>query len=212
MKSKTLLAALALLFAALFASAGASSSDLKIAIIDMEKIFQDYYKTKIQDANLKRQAEIFKDYSDKLSDSLQKMQDEFKTLRDSSQNIALTEVERENRRLAAQDKYRQVTAKDAELRQYNREKQRQLRDDFEKMRTDIIDEIKRIVKERCALEGYALVLDKSGMTLNNIPAIIYFNPAMDITDGVIKDLNRGHEKDAAASDSTTNPVKEPVLK
>lgn len=190
----------------------AQAGDFKIAIVDMERIFQDYYKTKIQDANLKRQAEIFKDYADKLGDSLQKMQDEFKTLRDSSQNIALTEVERENRRLAAQDKYRQVTAKEAELRQYDREKRRQLRDDFEKMRIDIIDEIKRIIKERCALEGYSLVLDKSGMTMNSIPAVIYFNPAMEITDSVVKDLNRGHESEAAAGDSAKTQVKEPVLK
>lgn len=206
------LAFLACLLAFCLAGFGAQAGDVKIAIVDMERIFQDYYKTKIQDANLKRQAEIFKDYSDKLSDSLQKMQDEFKSLRDSSQNIALTDVERESRRLAAQDKYRQVTAKEAEMRQYNREKQRQLRDDFEKMRTDIIEEIKRIVKERCALEGYSLVLDKSGMTLNNIPAIIYFNPAMDITEGVIKDLNRGHETELSNDPAKNQAIKEPVLK
>jgi len=194
MKAKTLATALAVALAAALFALPAGAGELKIAVVDMEKIFQDYYKTKISDANLKRQAEVFKDYSDKLNDSLQKLQDEFKNLRDASQNIALTEAERENRRLSAQDKYRQVTAKESELRQYNREKQKQLREDFEKMRADIIEEIKKTVKERCALEGYALVLDKSGMTLNNIPAVIYFNPAMDITEGIIKEMNRGHEE------------------
>ncbi len=211
MKSKTLLAVLALAFAALLPY-GAAAADLKIAIVDMEKIFQDYYKTKISDGNLKRQAEVFKDYSDKLTDSLQKLQDEFKSLRDSSQNIALTEAERENRRLSAQDKYRQVTAKESELRQYNREKQRQLRDDFEKMRADIIEEIKKIVKERSALEGYSLVLDKSGMTLNNIPAVIYFNPAMDLTEAIIKELNRGHEEKDAKDKSIKTEDKDAVPK
>jgi outer membrane protein len=199
----------ALRFAALLAfllCCGAQAADFKMAIIDMEKVFQEYYKTKIGDANLKRQAEIFKDYSDKLADSLQKLQDEFKSLRDASQNIVLSDAERESRRLAAQDKYRQVTEKEAELRQYSRDKQRQLRDDFEKMRLEIIDEIKRVVKERCALDGSSLVLDKSGMTLNNIPAIIYFNPALDITDSVIKDLNRGHESEKPGASGANAPA------
>ena len=172
---KKFAAAIAILFLCLSC---AQAGDMKIAILDMERIFQDYYKTKIQDANLKRQAEIFKDYSDKLTESLQKLQDEFKNLRDAAQNIVLSDVERENRRLAAVDKNRQVTAKEAELRQYNRDKQRQLREDFEKMRLDIIEEIKRTVKERCALEGYSLVLDKSGMTLNTSPAVMLKLPPL----------------------------------
>lgn len=182
-------------------SAAATAADLKVAVVDMEKIFQEYYKTKISDGNLKKQAEIFKDYSEKLNESLQKLQDEFKSLRDASQNVVLTETERENKRLAAQDKYRQVNAKEAELKQYNREKQRQLRDDYDKMRAEILEEIKKAIKDRCALEGYSLVLDKSGMTLNNIPALIYHNPAMDITGSVIQELNRGHnEKDSKDKD------------
>jgi Skp family chaperone for outer membrane proteins len=40
--------ALALSAAALCLQAAAT--DVKIAIIDMEKVFQDYYKTRIQDA------------------------------------------------------------------------------------------------------------------------------------------------------------------
>ena len=75
-------------------------ADQKSAVVDMEKLFQNYYKTKIADSDLKKQAEIFKDYSDKLNDSLLKLQDEFKELRDAAQNIALSEAERENKRIA----------------------------------------------------------------------------------------------------------------
>lgn len=41
--------------------------------------------------------------------------------------MAFTAAERENRRLNAADKYAQVTAKEKELRDYNREKQAELR-------------------------------------------------------------------------------------
>jgi len=194
------------------APSASSSPGQKIAVIDMEKVFKDYYKTKIADANLKKQGDLFKAYAEKLSDSLLKLKEEFKDLRDASQNIALSETERENKRLSAQDKYRHVTAKESELNDYTREKQAQLRSDYDKMRSGILAEIKDVVRSRCALEGYSLVLDISGNTLNNIPAVIYHNSSLELTSAVLSELNRGHSgKDApkeGSDDTEKLPAKE----
>lgn len=180
-----------LMLACAFCAVSLSAAEMKIAVIDMGRVFQEYSKTKINEAKLKKQAEIFKDYSTRLSDQLKKLQEEFKDLRDASQNMAFTAAERENRRLNAADKYAQVTAKEKELRDYNREKQAELRAEYEKMRDGIIKDIEKVVAAKCVTEGYMLVLDKSGKTLNNIPTVIYHNPILDITTSVIKTLNTG---------------------
>ncbi len=180
-----------LMLACAFCAVSLSAAEMKIAVIDMGRVFQEYSKTKINEAKLKKQAEIFKDYSTRLSDQLKKLQEEFKDLRDASQNMAFTAAERENRRLNAADKYAQVTAKEKELRDYNREKQAELRAEYEKMRDGIIKDIEKVVAAKCVTEGYMLVLDKSGKTLNNIPTVIYHNPILDITTPVIKTLNTG---------------------
>lgn len=180
-----------LMLACAFCVVSLSAAEMKIAVIDMGRVFQEYSKTKINEAKLKKQAEIFKDYSTRLSDQLKKLQEEFKDLRDASQNMAFTAAERENRRLNAADKYAQVTAKEKELRDYNREKQAELRTEYEKMRDGIIKDIEKVVAAKCVTEGYMLVLDKSGKTLNNIPTVIYHNPILDITTPVIKTLNTG---------------------
>jgi len=169
------------------------SADIKIGVIDMEKVFQEYYKTKIADANIKKQAEVFKAYTEKLNESRAKLQEEFKELRDASQNIALSDSERESKRLEAQRKYRQVQEKEAEMTQYHREKQDQLKDEYEKNRASILEEIRKEIARRSALEGYTLVLDKSGKTFNNIPVVMHNSPAVDITVGVLEELNRGHK-------------------
>ena len=169
------------------------SADIKIGVIDMEKVFQEYYKTKIADANIKKQAEVFKAYTEKLNESRAKLQEEFKELRDASQNIALSDSERESKRLEAQRKYRQVQEKEAEMTQYHREKQDQLKDEYEKNRGNILDEIKKEIARRSALEGYTIVFDKSGKTFNNIPVVMHNSPAVDITNGVLEELNRGHK-------------------
>ena len=175
--------------------------DQKVALVDMEKLFQSYYKTKISDADLKKQAEIFKDYSNKLNDSLLKLQDEFKEVRDASQNIALSEAERENKRVSAQDKYRQLKEKENEVKQYNAEKQNQLKDKYEELRNNLLKEISETIRKYCQPQGITLVFDSSGKTLNNIPCIIYRVPELDITDVILKEINKPVEDKKAPEDT-----------
>jgi Skp family chaperone for outer membrane proteins len=180
-----------LLALTLLASFSASAGDFKCAVVDMERLFKEYYKTKISTAKLEKQAAMYKDYADKLAESQLKLQEEFKALRDASLNLAYSETERESKRLAAQDKYRQLKAKELELQQYNREKHDQLRKQEEKMRKDLVDEIRRAIARYAYQKGYSLVLDYSGRTLNNLPAVIYFTPDSDITDTILELINKG---------------------
>ncbi len=192
----------------LFIGLNALCADQKFALVDMEKIFQNYYKTKISDADLKKQAEVFKDYSNKLNESLLKLQDEFKEVRDASQNIALSEAERENKRISAQDKYRQLKEKENELKQYNSEKQTQLKDKYEELRNNLLKEITETIKKYCQPLGITMVLDSSGKTLNNIPSVIYRVPELDITDVILKEINKPVEDKKAPEDKKEEKKKE----
>ena len=183
----------ALTLGSVFASR-AEEKPLKIAVIDMNRVFQEYNKTRVNEAKLKKQAEIFKEYSTPLAQSLAKLRQEFIKLRDDSQNMVYSAAERENRRMNAQEKYRQAAAKEQELREYNRERQAQLRDEYEKLRNSILEDISKVVEAKCLAEGYGLVLDKSGRTLNNIPLVVYSSKMLDITDSVIQTLNLGQNR------------------
>ncbi len=166
--------------------------ETKIAVLDMDQIFQNYYKTKIADSTLKQQAEIYKAWIKKLNESLKKLEEEFKIVRDASQNIAISAAEREAKRFEAQKKYREIREKQVELEQYTAEKTQQYKQLETQKRDDILVEITKEVKRRATLEGYTLVIDKSGKTLNGITSIIYSSPTSDITEPVITELNRGN--------------------
>ena len=176
---------------ALTISLSAISEENKIAVLDMEKVFKGYYKTKINSAKFKKQAATFKEYADNLANSQLKLEEEFKSLRDASQNIAFTETERESKRLAARDKYRQLQSKQSELQQYDREKSAQLKDKYDKMRKDLLTEIRKNVAKYAKESGYGIVLDASGKTINEIPLLIYYKTEMDITDIIISRINKG---------------------
>ena len=161
----------------------------------MDKLFREYYKTKIVEANLKRQADIYKDYALKLQEEIKRLQAEFIELRDASLNVVLTEATRESKRLAAMDKYKLLMAKEGELKDYNREKQAQLRDDQDRQRAKILEDIRTVVKNQAVLGGYRLVLDKNSVSLAGLPVVIYSDDALDITESVLKELNTGHKKE-----------------
>ncbi len=163
----------------------------KIGVVDMERLFKGYHKTAINSAKFNKQAEVFKEYADKLAASQLKLEEEFRVLRDASQNIALSEAERENKRLAARDKYRQLEAKQAELQQYDKEKSEQLKEEYEKMRKELLSDIRKSIARYAKQEGYVIVLDSSGNTVNDIPIISYYQPEMDITDQILEIINVG---------------------
>jgi outer membrane protein len=169
------------------------AGDTKIAVINMDLVFQKYYKTKLVDSSLKKQAELYKVWTRKLKDSLVKMQQEFNVLRDASQNIALSSGERDRKTFEAQKKFLQMKEKKAELDNYLKRKGQQFKQLEQMKREEIITDIKGAVARKCSLEGYTLVLDSSGKTLNGISAVVYVNSAYDLTTDVLKDLNRGQK-------------------
>ena len=170
------------------------AADSKIAVVDMEKIFKGYYKTKINSAKFKKQAATYKDYADKLANSQLKLEEEFRALRDASQNIAFSETERESKRLAARDKYRQLQAKQTELQQYDRDKRTQLKEQYDSMRKELLTEIRKSIAKYAKKESYIMVLVSSGKTMNDIPLIVYYKTGMNITDIILEKINKGAEK------------------
>ena len=61
------------------------------AYVDLDKVFDQFYKTKLADGQLKEQADQYREERTKMVDDFKKLQDDFKTIRDESQNTALSE-------------------------------------------------------------------------------------------------------------------------
>ena len=175
----------------LLAACSVRAESFKIAAVDMERVVREYYKTKIVESNLKRQADIYQDYAKKVAESLDKQQREFISLRDASQNVVLSDAARESKRLAAQDKYRECLAKKQELDTYNREKRAQLRDDRDRERAKVLEDIRKTIEAHASLAGFSAVFDRSAVSATGLPVMPYASNVIDITDKIIKELNTG---------------------
>ena len=187
--------------------AALASAQQKIAVIDMQKVFTGYGKTRAIEQNLNEQLEIYKEYSARLMNEYKALGEEYEKLRGEAQNVALSEAERENRKLRAIEKAEEIKRKEAEISEYGKSRQIQLKESFDSQRREVLREIKKVVQNKAVLEGLSLVLDKSGVTLNDLPLVLYNSPAVDLTQSVLDELNRAYKPAPAQA-----PAKENIKK
>ena len=164
---------------------------LRVAVVDMDQLFLEYYKTKETDAVLKQKYGIHQAWAKKLGEARLKLEKEFNVLRDAAQNIALAGIEREKKRKAAEKKLQELKEKETELAQYIQQKTKEYKELVAKRHKQLLAEIHAEIKQYSVLKGYDFVFDKSGKTMNTIPVIIYSSQQHDITAVILDKLNRG---------------------
>ena len=184
------------LLGVLFISA-AAAAEFRIATVNLEKVFNDYYRTKIIDKDLEDQSKLYRNYIARQAEQLRKDEEAYRQQLDASLNAALLPAERQKRQEEARQMEEALKKRRAELEQYASTRAKLLQENARKKRQQVIDEIKAEISRRAAIDGYALVLDSSGMTMNETSLVLYSIDKIDITGPVITELNRGAAKPAA---------------
>lgn len=175
-----------------------------IAFIDLDRVFNEYHKTKIADAQLKDQADEFKQEHQKMVDDLKALQDEFNALRDEAQNTALSEDAQNDKRMAAEEKLVEVREKEGNIRRFDDSRQKQLDEQSRRMRKHIVEEIQVVVKKYAEGQNFTAVIDSSGDSLNGVPVILYTQPKLDITDAIVDLINKDQATDEEIPTTETN--------
>ena len=146
------------------------SEGLKIAYVDVFKIFNEYNKTK--------------EYDDKLEEKRSAAEKELTTRREKIESIrSKLEVLKEEKRKVEGDKLAE------EIKSY-KEIERKAFVDIKKERDEkmkeIIEDINKIIKEYAAKHKFDLVINEN--------SILYGNSAMDITADILNLSNKQYKK------------------
>ena len=172
------------------------SPAVKIAVVDIQKVFHEYEKTKVLEIKLNQQNEVFGEYSDQLKAQYLNLKKEYDAALADSQNVVYSIEEREIKRLKSVELKDALARKEQERKSYIENSVLRLQEMEEKLRSEVVDDIKKVVHNIAVLEGYTLVLDKSDNPLTGVGFVIYVQPNLDITETAIQNLNRGYRKDA----------------
>lgn len=167
-----------------------AAEELRIAVIDAERVFKEYYKSRIAEDFLKGQAEAVRLYLSQQSAQLESLRAEAAKLATNAQNPALSAEDRKKAAEAAAEAAGKATAKERELSLYAQERRRDfLRMEKEKQE-EIIRDIRAMVTRLAAAGNYAFVLDCSDRGANNLPTVLVYPKKNDISEAVIRELNR----------------------
>ncbi|MDD5200124.1 MAG: OmpH family outer membrane protein [Terrimicrobiaceae bacterium] len=183
-----------LLIGSLCGAAPLAHAEMKVGTIDMNRVFTEYYKTKDAEQKLNEQRAAAKKELDDRVETLKKSMDELNKLNAEIEKPELSKDARDAKIKDREQKIAEAKNLDKEASDFKGTRERQLQEQFLRMRKDIIDDIMKIVTARVTDAGYDLVFDKSGLSMGQIPVVIYSRDDMDFSKDIIAKLNANAPK------------------
>jgi Outer membrane protein len=179
---------LLLLFGAMHSISNAQQ--LKIATVDLSRVFTNYWKFKQADAALQEmRTDMMKSFED-LKKSGEKANQTYTTLIAEANDQVLSSEERDKRKKAAEEKLREMGEIRRSMEQFEKQALTRLTEQRARMRENLLNEINAVVKSKGKAGNYTLLLDSAAKTADQTQFIL-FSTAEDITDSVISQLNAG---------------------
>ena len=169
----------------------------KVGFVDMEKTFLGFYKTANSDAAFKKQKDVYNDHATGMAEDIELLKRQRDELQERALNIALADEVRAQARKDAEETDAQYREKKNEIKEFVRNKDKELGKRYLDLRAELVKEISAFVKVYAKAQGFDLILDTSGLTRNFIPVVVYFPEEDDVTEDVLAELNRGHEEEVA---------------
>jgi outer membrane protein len=161
----------------------------KIGLVDLRKVFDNYWKTKQADANLKEEAASLDKAKKSMVDDFTKSQETYKKLLDSANDAAVSTEERDKRKKSAEEELLKLKELQNNIEQFDRQARSTLGEKQRRMRDKLLDEIKEVIKGKAKAASLSLVIDTAAETVNNTPVLFYTNGENDITDDILTQLN-----------------------
>lgn len=192
---KTLFALVAFAAAAVTGSAQAP----KIAIVDMAFLFDNHYKTAEQNA-------LFKGEQDRVKAEINRLNGEGLALQEEAQNIAeqlnnpvLSEDAKAKIEDEARAKVGELQRKQNEMNQLVNNSTESLRKRVMNFRSMLLEDISAVAVEVAKRQGATLLLDKSGPSVLGMPAVLYSDESLEITQAVLAEINKNKPADSAVT-------------
>lgn len=167
-------------------------AETKIATVSLQKLFDNYWKTKQAESALQDQQAEMKKSESEMTDNWKKTNTDYQKLRDSAADQAVSAEERDKRKKDAEDKLKELKDIELSIQQFQRQASTTLSEKKARLTKNIIEEIKLGVAGKAKSGGYTIVADAD--------ALLFADPATDITDSVLSQLNAGAPATAAKPD------------
>ncbi len=175
----------------------AQAQAIKIGIVDMKRVFSEYHKTKDAEQAVNEGKASAKKELDERSAKYKQLLEKFQELNALIRDEAISEEKRAEHTKEAQDVAAEAKSLEREMAEFRTRRETMLQEQVMRMRKGILDEITAIVEANSKDQGYDLVFDKSGLSMNAVPFLLHSKDAVDFSNEIIAELNKGAPAQAA---------------
>ena len=191
-----------------FPIAALAQGTMKIGTVDMQRAFKEYNKTKDAEAKINDAKNAArKEYDDRAED-YKKALDEINNLNKQLESPALSADKKTQTAKERDDKIANIKNMEREISDFRQTRERQLQEQLMRVREGIVKEITDVVMEKVKSNNMDLVFDRSGMSINGVPFLLFSHDNIDFTNDIIAVLNKPGR--AASSTAKANPSASPA--
>jgi outer membrane protein len=178
-RTRTLTSLLTLLAAAMVAVP--ARAETKIAVINLVKVGEGYWKMKQANTQIQDRKADFDKTRKGLLEEGQKATEEYTKLVAAASDQALSTDERDKRKVSAEKKLREINEIKQSIDTFDRTSYQTLTDLQRRTQERILDEVKEVVATQAKSSGFTAVLDTA--------LLLYSSGENDLTEVVLKELN-----------------------
>ena len=159
---------------------------LKIGTINMDRAFKEYGKTKEAEKKINDAKDAAKKEFDDRTDSYKKALEEVNNLNKQLESTALSADKKTQLAKDRDDKINNIKNMEREINEFR-----------------IVKEIMDVVNDRVKTMNMDLVFDKSGLSVNGVPSLLYSRDNYDFTNDVVAALNKPGRPSTVSSEGSS---------
>jgi outer membrane protein len=181
----------ALFVVLVFLMPNAGAQGMKVGIVDMNRVFAEYYKTKDAEQDVNDQKELAKKELEARNVQYKALIEKYQLLAKQIKDPAITAELRAQKQEEAKGIASEARSLEREKKEFADRRQRMLLTEVDRARKAIIEEIQDLVKATAKQRNYDIVFDKSGVGDRGIPFLLHSKDAVDFSKAIIEQLNKG---------------------
>lgn len=183
------------------AFAFAAQAQNKVAVVDLKKVFDGYWRTRQADTQLKQRAGDLEKARTGMVEDYKKANDEFKKSLEGLNDPSASAEEKERRKKEAEKKQGDLREIETSIRTFDETSRKTILEQQKRMRDSVLRDIRGIVEEKAKAGGYTVVFDTAAESINQTPVVVYttlLGGSDDLSEGVLKTLNANAPPEGAA--------------
>ena len=167
----------------------------KVAYLNLETVFNEYYRTFQENYLFEQQTISFQNRLKMMDEELQETTRKAEAARDAAEDDLRSQQEKEEARRKFVGYVERIREKQAEIMQFRETDGQQLHIKQTSTIRALVQELTGKIKEYAKANGYTHVYEVSGLTSAQSPVLLVYPDDQDITAAVTKFVNNGHEKE-----------------